>query len=106
MIDAIRSDAVTDFITKMRSRFGKRLRDTVLFGSRARGDAHPDSDYDFLAVFDEVSPEITDMVDEIAGEMLNRHGALFSVIPVSEEEFRERTYDPLLMNVRREGVVL
>jgi predicted nucleotidyltransferase len=106
MIDIAKSEQVRDFLAEMKSRFGIRLKDIILFGSRARGDAGPDSDYDFLAVFDEVSPEITDGIDEIAGEMLNRHGLLFAVIPVSEEDYRNRTHDPLMMNVRREGVVL
>jgi predicted nucleotidyltransferase len=32
--------------------YGNRLRKVILYGSRARGDAHEESDYDFLAVLD------------------------------------------------------
>ncbi|MBI4906368.1 MAG: nucleotidyltransferase domain-containing protein [Acidobacteria bacterium] len=31
--------------------YGDRLVQLILFGSRARGDARPDSDYDILLVF-------------------------------------------------------
>lgn len=34
--------------------YGDRLRTVVLFGSRARGDAHAESDMDLLVVLDEV----------------------------------------------------
>jgi predicted nucleotidyltransferase len=35
---------------------GRRVTKVVLFGSRARGDARPDSDYDLLVVVDEIEP--------------------------------------------------
>ncbi len=39
----------------LRGIYGERLRDVLLFGSWARGDAHPESDVDLLVVLDEVS---------------------------------------------------
>ncbi len=36
---------------------GSRVRRIILFGSRARGDALPDSDYDVLVVLDKLLPE-------------------------------------------------
>jgi predicted nucleotidyltransferase len=88
----------------MRSRLGGHLRRLVLFGSRARGDARADSDYDLLVVVDEVSREVKDAVDEIAGEMLYRFGIVVSAFPTSEEDAQSRKYSPLLMNVAKEGV--
>jgi uncharacterized protein len=37
---------------ELERRFGARLRELVLFGSRARGDAHEESDVDVLVVVD------------------------------------------------------
>ncbi len=34
----------------LRAKFGDNIRKVVLYGSRARGDARPDSDYDILVV--------------------------------------------------------
>jgi predicted nucleotidyltransferase len=46
------------FLQQMRQRLGDHLRQIILFGSRVRGDFDPDSDYDCLAVVDEVSPAV------------------------------------------------
>jgi predicted nucleotidyltransferase len=102
-----RNDAILDlFLQEMRRRLGAHLRQVILFGSRARGDAAPDSDYDCLAVLDEVSPALTDIIDDIAGEILYQYDAVFSVFPISEEKHRRQRYVPFLMNVRREGITL
>lgn len=84
--------------------YGDRLVRVMLFGSRARGDAQPDSDYDvaiFLrdmddrwAEFDRIGPELT--------SMLIRHGAVVEALPFSEARFQELT--PLMGEIRREGV--
>ncbi|HWP47204.1 MAG TPA: nucleotidyltransferase domain-containing protein [Candidatus Limnocylindrales bacterium] len=57
----------------IRKPVGDRLKQVILFGSRARGDHAPDSDYDCLVVLDEVSPEVKNSIDEIAGEFLYRY---------------------------------
>jgi predicted nucleotidyltransferase len=41
----------------------------VVFGSRARGDAHPDSDLDLLVVVDCVDPSVRRAVNEAAWEV-------------------------------------
>ena len=89
---------------KVRSRLGKHLRRIVLFGSRARGDAGPDSDYDLLVVVDEVNRNVNDTIDEIAGEMLYQFGIVVSAFPTTEESVQARPYSPLLMNIAKEGV--
>jgi predicted nucleotidyltransferase len=86
--------------------YGDRLERVVLFGSRARGDARPDSDYD-IAVFlrdmgglwDELRP-----LSEITTVILIDTGAVISAKP-----FRATTYDqplPLMREIRQDGVEL
>ena len=97
---------LTLFLQELRNRLGDHLKQVILFGSRARGDSNADSDYDCLAVLDEISPTVKKLVDEIAGEFLFEYNAVFSILPVSEERFRQQRYNPLFMNIRNEGVVL
>jgi predicted nucleotidyltransferase len=100
-------DEILDlFLQKMRKRLGTHLKQVILFGSRARGDDVPGSDYDCLVVLDEVSPMVVDTIDEIAGELLYQHNAVFSVFPITEERHQQETYSPFLMNVQREGIAL
>ena len=48
------NDKLKNILTQLRSHFeqlyGDRLTQMVLYGSPARGDAHPDSDIDVLVV--------------------------------------------------------
>lgn len=44
--------AVVRFRERASARFGARLREVVLFGSYARGEAHEESDVDVLVVVD------------------------------------------------------
>lgn len=83
------------------------LKKLILFGSRARGEASVNSDYDLLLVIDNPSfAIIEEVIDEVAVDFLLQHNVVLSFIYVSEQEFEQQIYDPLLMNVRREGVVV
>jgi predicted nucleotidyltransferase len=39
-------------VERLLSKWGSDLHKVILFGSRARGDSHPDSDFDFLILAD------------------------------------------------------
>jgi uncharacterized protein len=62
-------------------------RRVILFGSRARGDARPDSDIDLLVIVDDDSP--AELVTIKAGfESRRSYHRSADVIPVREETFR------------------
>ena len=94
-----------EFKTELRRLYGDRLKDIILYGSYARGDARDESDIDVMVVLrDMVTPgrEIDRMIDMITDLNL-KYGVLLAVVPVSEEKFL-RVNSPLLLNVRREGI--
>ena len=99
-------ELVTLFSKKLKEQLGNRLIRIILFGSRARGDYHPDSDYDLLVIVDEVTPEVKDAIDDLAGEFLYEYSKLFPVIAVSEKQFASEKYNPLYMNIRKEGITV
>jgi len=78
-----------------------------LFGSKARGDAGPDSDYDLLAVVSEsdLAPYRRDM---LAFRALCGVGAAKDVVVYTREEFESRSQvvSSLPATVLREGRVL
>lgn len=107
MSNLIQNDRLLNlFLDKLRDRLGNHLRQFILFGSRARGDDVPGSDYDCMAVLDTPSPLLNDLIDETAGEFLYEHNIVFSVFPVSEHRYHKEIYNPMFMNVRAEGILL
>ena len=85
--------------------YGDRLVKVILFGSRARGEADPDSDIDVLVVLrGAVSPwEEIERTGDLSTDLCLELGEVVACVFMSEEEFlRDRT--PLLLNIRREGV--
>jgi hypothetical protein len=102
-----RKDEIVDlFLPELRRRLGSHLKQVVLFGFRAGEDDVSSSEYDCLVVLDEASPALVDTIDELAGDILDQHNAAFSVFAISEEECRQQTYSPFLMNVRRAGIAV
>lgn len=97
---------LNEFVAEVHQRFGDRLKNIILFGSRARGDYSMDSDYDCLLIFDNVSPVLIDRVDEITADFLYKYNVLFSAFPVSEANYRQQDFNPLFLNVRLDGIAL
>lgn len=86
--------------------YGNQIDRVVLFGSRARGDARPDSDYD-VAVFLKELPDRWRELDRLADlrvRFLDDTGAFFDAKPYPATAYRERS--PLMHEMRREGVGL
>ena len=86
--------------------YGERLGRVILFGSRARGDALPGSDYD-LAVFLTSLPDRWAELDRLADlrvRFLDETGAFLDAKPYAADAYNGRT--PLMHEVRREGVDL
>ena len=45
--------ALDDYVAAVRQHYGTRLVDILVFGSRARGDARPDSDVDLAVILED-----------------------------------------------------
>jgi uncharacterized protein (UPF0332 family) len=71
--------------------FGDRLRDVVLIGSRARGQAHPESDVDLLVVLDRVDSlwAELDRMDQVLWRHSFDNDLVVTAVPVGEQDLRE-----------------
>lgn len=88
----------------LRRLYGPKLKEIVLYGSWARGDAREDSDVDFLVVLDDYegfSKELWRIV-QVSSEVGLKHDVHISTQPVSEDEYRSDR-EPFLRNARAEG---
>ena len=63
--------------------YGQRLDRVVLFGSRARGDAHPESDYDVAVFLKSMQPGMQEpfRLADLRLEFLDDTGAFFEAFP-------------------------
>ena len=86
--------------------YGGRLDRVVLFGSRARGDARSDSDYDvavFLRDMADRGPELYRLAD-LSTDIVGETGEFVHAMPYRAGAYDERT--PLMREIRREGIEL
>ena len=94
-----------EFREKAEKLYGQKLKNIILYGSWAKGQATQDSDIDLAIVLDgEVAPgkEIDRLIDVITDINL-KYAVLISVYPVSEKDYHT-VKSPLLLNVRSEGL--
>ena len=89
---------------ELQALYGRRYRRVLLFGSWARGDAHPESDIDLLVVLDRVESPWEELrrMDEILWRHSYRADAVISAVPVGEDELEEAGR-PLLIRAQAEG---
>jgi uncharacterized protein len=97
---------LTRFRSALDEIFDGRIERLVLFGSRARGEAHPDSDYDvaiFLKDFTDRRQEVRRMV-AVVTDIVEETGAVIHPMPFRAGAWQERT--PLMHEIRLDGVDL
>jgi len=98
---------LTELSNSLKSLYNKRLIHIVLFGSHARGEDCSDSDIDIMVVLDDIvnaGKEIERTGDVISGISL-KYDVLISCIFISSKRYKVEM-SPLMLNVRREGVIL
>jgi predicted nucleotidyltransferase len=97
------------FRTALAEMYGPRLERVVLFGSRARGDAQPDSDYDvavFLNGLDGSSDRWEELrkLADLRVKFVDETGAFFDAKPYPAGAYRDLS--PLMHEIRHEGLDL
>ncbi len=88
--------------------YGEQLKAVILFGSYARGDAHPpDSDIDVMIVLTGKFSyaEVEKRSSEFIASLCLEHDVVISWIFTSDTNYSESKM-PLMLNVRREGLTV
>ena len=80
----------------------------IAFGSRARGDAEPDSDLDVLLIVNELTPELEDYISECAWEAGFTYGIILVPVVFTRNEWGNgpERYSLLAEAIKSEGVNL
>lgn len=109
-IDEHARDALNSFALALDQAYGRRVRNLVVFGSRARQQASQDSDIDVAVVLDRLDGRRYDermRMTDLAYEILVSTGVDIQAWPVTVAEWsgqEEHSNPGLLLNMKRDGI--
>lgn len=85
--------------------YGDQLKAVYLYGSYARGDAHPASDVDVMILLDDYQSygKEIDRTGELASRLSLEYGLSISRVIIKESQWKKGA-TPLLRNIRAEGI--
>lgn len=100
--------ALRDLVAFVRARFGPRLRELRLFGSRARSEGHEESNLDVLVVVDGMTGAERAAIFEQGGRLLDAHEVMVSPLPMTSERWAALQAGNRLLarEIERDGVRL
>jgi predicted nucleotidyltransferase len=84
--------ALDDFVADVRQHYGTRLVDILVFGSRARGDARPDSDVDLVVILEDGNWEFREemmLLSDMAYDAMIDPGIWIQAWPVARAIWKE-----------------
>lgn len=98
---------LTRFRAALAEIYGDRLSRAVLFGSRARGDAQPDSDYDVAVFLRDMPDRFAEMnrLADLGTAILYDTGGIIHALPYQAATYNDARM-PLMHEIRAEGVDL
>jgi len=100
--------ALAALIQRLYASYGSRIRSVVLFGSKARGDAGPDSDIDVLVVLSDDDPHLCSNVRRLAARVSLEYDLLFSVRAMGRSHWERlaRYRFPIYQAIQSDGIDL
>jgi predicted nucleotidyltransferase len=102
--NAAEQQVINEFVNKVRSTFKERAKKIILYGSRARGDADEESDYDFVVLLKPFYQRDKKLLSDLGSDVSLRFGTLVMAIAISLPEFSEDRYFYFYEDVCKEGI--
>lgn len=101
-------EAIQAFVKRLEAKFGDQMLSIRLFGSRARGEAQPDSDMDIAVIVDHVGPELRKSIRFMAVDVWLQYGIYISTRVWSLDHWREleSLQTNLYKTLQQEGIEL
>ncbi len=93
-------------VAELHQQFSNRVRQIVLYGSKARGDSTPDSDIDILIVLNEEDSQIRRQILTIASRMSLEYDVLLNPVIVSTARFKRQRGFTFYQNAARDAIQL
>lgn len=95
-------------VLKLKKTLSERFKliDFRMYGSKARGDATPESDIDIMIELEEYDPAVASEIDDIVFEINIQFDCLISTVIFSRKELEEGPLgeSPLYRIIEKEGI--
>lgn len=100
--------ALQAYVDLLESRFGLRVVEVLLFGSKARSEAREDSDLDVAVILQQASAQDLSEARGLAFDILLTYGVLLSVRAMSRQGWEKlgSVRSLFYRNVERDGISL
>lgn len=86
--------AIAEFVTKLQTLFASDLQSVILYGSKARGDAGPDSDIDLLVILSDEAWTERRQLSQVSSRVSLNHDVLLLPHVVSLVRWQKMAEDP------------
>jgi predicted nucleotidyltransferase len=105
--DSLLNSLLVELKQRLSELYQDRLAGVVLYGSYARGSAHPGSDLDVAMLLDgyERAWLEIDRTGSLVAEMSLKYGVTVSLIPVRKKDW-DQNQTLLTRSLRREGILI
>lgn len=100
--------AISLFCNLLKEKAGNSIHATVLFGSRARGEGHENSDVDILVILNEENHPLKIKIWDYAYAIFNETDIIISPLVLSAAQFKKLlSHERLIaMTIQKEGIKL
>lgn len=107
-LSPIELSTVENYVQKIRSLYGDRIQQVILFGSRVRGEGNEESDIDVAVIITTEDPLLRRQLYDIATELWLESEIRISPLIFSAEEYQSylRMGRGIAVTIRDEGVAL
>jgi len=107
-LSAQETTALAAYVAALKAHFGDQLVDVLLFGSKARGDAHPGSDIDVVVILDNPDSQAVSGARGLGFDILLAHGVFLSIRVMSRQQSQDLAdMDSMFYrNLVRDGISL
>jgi predicted nucleotidyltransferase len=100
--------AVARFLDLLQHYHSERVQQTILFGSKARGDSRSESDIDILIVVDQEDWRLSHAISDLAADVSLEHDVLIGPRVIGQERWERMKQHRfgLYQNIAAEGIPL
>jgi predicted nucleotidyltransferase len=100
--------AILDFLARVRSTYGNRIQQAMLFGSKARGEATDDSDIDVAVIVADETWQVRDEICKVSADISLQYDVLLDarVIGAARWQYMSEIRAGLYQNISSEAIPL